>query len=157
MWSRTRRFIIILLIVLSSWWLFHPTAHAKRFAETFSQSIIVEAEAKPSNLQRLSKGKRIIIPIKKIITSDHNLLSAEQLVTDYRNKLRAAKPHHPVMLELHLENKNNSVDIVQAELVNISNLGKAYLRIDVKENSDFSVNFLTHQRRKLLIDSVVFS
>ena len=141
-----KRFITVFLILFSAWWLFHPIAHAKKTRHESTGQIIVYAKAKDSSILSLRKGKRLVVPILKILEGKKKL-SVGKLVKQYQRKIKAKQT---IMLKLHIDNKNKDVETV--ELTNLSNLGKEYLRLEVK----YSNKFLKNHRDKILIRSIEF-
>lgn len=152
-----RRFTTVFLVIFSAWWLLYPVAQANKGKRVNAAQITVLAKPKPSNMQHLRKGKRLVIPVNKITSSNNELVSMGRLVRDYRKKLEMAeKTADPIKVQLHLKNKNKNAEVVEVELIDISSLGQEYLRIEVGQSSDFSGDFLTNQNKKLLVESVEF-
>lgn len=153
-----KRFISVLFIVFSAWWLFHHIAQANKNAANKADTakIIVYAKPELTSMMHVRNGKLLVVPVAKILERDKQL-AVSKLVKQYRKKLKSKKTRHaPVILELQLKNKNNQPSAINAELVNISNLGEKYLKVEVKQSSDFSKDLLSKKNSKLNIQSVVF-
>lgn len=153
-----KRFISLLFIVFSAWWLFHPVAQANKNAANKADiaQIIVYAKPELTSMMHVRNGKLLVVPVAKVLEGGKPL-SLSKLVKQYRKKLKSKNTrHNPITLELQLQNKNKQQDTIETELVNISNLGKQYLKIEVKQSSDFSKDLLSKKDSKLNVAAVIF-